>query len=248
MLKTEDIAEQILYSIVNTPIRDYPFPHQIVKEIVGDRELLELEKNFPRTGSFLPQSVVFNGPEDYSDQSRRVIDLFDLDPSRYPHWKSSDEHKFWNDFRSHLCSTYTANLILKKYADLISKHPFSQRVGKANTDYKFHLMLQSDSSQYEIPPHTQDPIEIFVMIIYLPNSSNRSSSGTSIYRPKSDSFTDIGHGRFNRDDFYLVKTSPYKNKSGICFLKTLDSWHGVELLTGEYLRNSIYFSFGFTER
>ena len=96
------------------------------------------------------------------------------------------------------------------------------------------LTLVWDISGYALLPHADDPRVIFNFLFYLPKDEETSQFGTSVYVPKARDFTSSGEPRHARGDFELVHTFPFVPNAMFSFLRTPNSFHGVEPVTGDY--------------
>lgn len=95
-------------------------------------------------------------------------------------------------------------------------------------------LLIRDKPGYAIGPHTDHPDKVISALFYL-----QGQEGTSLYVPKEEGFTCPGgpHHKFNK--FTKVKTMPFKPNSLFAFLKTNNSFHGVE--TTRYQRDVLLY-------
>jgi len=93
-------------------------------------------------------------------------------------------------------------------------------------------------------PHTDSPKRFISMMIYLPDNNDHSNLGTSIYRPKQQGFTCEGlvHHSYGSADFEEHYKAPYIPNSCFVFLKTNNSFHGLEALPNDYLRDTICYT------
>lgn len=84
-------------------------------------------------------------------------------------------------------------------------------------------LLIRDKPGYKIGPHTDMPLKVMSALFYL-----RGCDGTSLYVPKEEGFTCKGGPHHSFTKFNKVKTAPFKPNSLFVFLKTSNSFHGVE--------------------
>jgi hypothetical protein len=242
----QDIARKssadLCYSIMNGRVREYPYPHCFLKNIFENESLAALNRYFPREGEMLPLGIATGNPNYQSDNLRAALDV--ADESQLLRL-GADSREYWSKFHFFFTEQSVLRLLLSKYRDAVLKHPFCDVILAPETKLKVWFYLQSDSSQFTIAPHTQDPSEALVILIYLPQQDNSVRSGTTIYVPESGcERPDMGYARAQRDDFVNVRTAPYLINSGMTFVKTLNSWHGVEPLAEDGGRRSIYISLG----
>ncbi len=75
--------------------------------------------------------------------------------------------------------------------------------------------------------HTDHPSFLYTAMVYL-NGGATEAAGTSLYQPLLPGFTHEGCGFLERDDFERVRTLAFRDNQLVSFLKTADSFHGVE--------------------
>jgi hypothetical protein len=95
------------------------------------------------------------------------------------------------------------------------------------------MILTRDYANYSISPHTDAPPKFITALFYLAKDESMLNFGTSIYAPKDSKFKQWGADRFQDahlpyEDFDLVTTMAYRPNSALVFLKTDNSFHGVE--------------------
>jgi hypothetical protein len=66
------------------------------------------------------------------------------------------------------------------------------------------------------------------LLFYLPKDESQSHLGTSIYLPKDPKFTCEGGPHYSFENFTRVVTMPFKPNALFAFVKTNNSFHGVE--------------------
>ena len=95
------------------------------------------------------------------------------------------------------------------------------------------IQLCRDLPGYSIGPHTDSTREPATMLFYLAKDQTMQDHGTSIYLPKTRNFTSDGTVHHNRSDFDLHYTAPYVPNSVFGFVRSDNSFHGVEPTTAE---------------
>lgn len=94
------------------------------------------------------------------------------------------------------------------------------------------VLLIRDLAGYAIGPHTDSPAKVITALFYLPQDESLIQAGTSIYTPKDPAFRCKGGPHYPFDGFDRLRTMAFKPNSVFIFLKTDDSFHGVEPCTG----------------
>jgi FkbM family methyltransferase len=94
-------------------------------------------------------------------------------------------------------------------------------------NYTDDTLLIRDKKGYQISPHTDTPAKVVSALFYLPKKEHKGA-GTNIYIPKQEGLTCKSGMHYSFDDFEKVKGFPYKPNSLLVFLRTDNSFHGVE--------------------
>lgn len=89
------------------------------------------------------------------------------------------------------------------------------------------VQLCRDFEGYSIGPHT-DGSEKSTILYYLARDDKNPHLGTSIYVPKEEGFTCDGKKHHPVNKFNKVKTVPYLPNTGFGFIRSNNSFHGVE--------------------
>lgn len=118
----------------------------------------------------------------------------------------------------------------KEFPELLTesiKRAFCKKFGVTG-DFTSEALLIRDKPGYAIGPHTDSDVRILSAIFYLAKDDNHPELGTSLYVPKKKGFTCKGGPHHDREGFRKIKTIPYKPNTAFVFLKTDNSFHGVE--------------------
>lgn len=102
-------------------------------------------------------------------------------------------------------------------------------------------LLIRDRTNYALGPHTDNPIRYVVFIVYLPETAENEHLGTTLYVPNKLGLTCPGGPHYDRKDFSPAFTSPYRPNSALAFVKTDNSFHGVEPVAEGKERNIIHY-------
>jgi FkbM family methyltransferase len=95
-------------------------------------------------------------------------------------------------------------------------------------DYDTDLLFINDKPGYKIGVHRDRLDKVVTALIYLPENTNNSHAGTSIYKPKKEGFSCPVGKHYGFDDFDKVETIGYVPNRAFVFLNTDHSFHGVE--------------------
>ena len=242
-IEVEKYANQISYKIVNSSIKNYPYPHTETSNILPNDILDEIENNFPKKGELVSnsdtQSVETfkkNSDEKHPYDFRYKIKLTDKKELVKIQKPRSD---FWEFFTKTIASPIVIKSILKIYNNYIKK-----RFGDKINDITFfaNIDLIHDRAKYSLGPHTDIKEKVAVMLIYLssdtqPNS--KDSYGTSLYIPKKTGFICDGTKHHNFQDFHKVYTSSFVKNNSFSFFRTGSSFHGVEAVPNKPIERKL---------
>jgi len=201
---------------------DDPFPHLYAREVFPADFYERLLGSLPTL-------------DQYTQYSQKYSARYALDLTADTVKKLKDTSVFWTEFEGWLNSFELLNEIFKKFGDRM-KSCFSLRekfLRDATTPKGVIVTPQSllcrDFANFALNPHTDAGAKLVVGIFYLPKDDSMVEFGTSLYRPKEPMLREFYNSvRFPRDRFNLVKTFENRPNSFAAFLKTDNSFHGVE--------------------
>jgi len=210
------------YEFGNAQVREFPFPHFYLQEAFPPDFYQKIQKNLPNTSDLCPiaEKRPVNGYKE------RFVCCFD-DESMSS--LTPEKSIFWRGFRDSYLRGAFGSLLMNKFSGFIN----ARFEGSADLEFYDELLLVHDVKDYQLGPHTDSPKKLITVLFYLPDDKEHEFMGTSIYLPKDPSFQCPGGPHHNHGDFVKVKTMPYLPNSAFCFLKTNDSFHGVEKLIEE---------------
>lgn len=216
----DTVLAHVIDRLKKTPIHTDPYPHFFVTEIFPAEfyaELLNhlLEVSYLQNWPKIPN----NAPDMY--QERWILGLTDENLARLPFAHCI----FWKGIKEALSSSLWQNALLDHF-DPYLKQRFKGAYAK---DQFFTSMeLIHDETNYSIGPHTDHPAKVITLLFYLPKSKDLSHLGTSVYRPKVSTFTCEGLSHYPHDQFEKLSTAAFIPNSLFGFVKTNNSFHGVE--------------------
>ncbi len=225
----QSVTAHFIYNLANAAIRPWPFPHLYYENVFPDEFYLRLQDTMPEFQAF--DQIAKVRPVESSDGSvpykdRFVISLNGDVPHLPPPWKTVQ-----NIFKSQNIS----KALLGKFGPYLTK-----RLVEGEQIVPDALLIR-DRRNYSLGPHTDQPLRLVILIIYLPLTDAEPHLGTSLYVPKEDGFTCAGGPHYLHDSFHEVYRAPYKPNSALCFLKTNNSFHGVEPVAEGEERNLFHF-------
>lgn len=207
----------LAYNLANAPLSLYPFPHFYLRNVFPPEFYQDILANFPDSSKLLPLADVrmVKGYEE-----RFVLEMIPKYLTRLP----DAQKKFWENFSTWLLSGRTANILLNKF------NPYIQARFKDAGGVSFFNegLLIEDITNYSIGPHSDNPKKVISVLFYLPEDESHPELGTSIYVSKQEGFTCAGGPHHSFEHFNKMHTMPFLPNSVFAFLKTNNSFHGVE--------------------
>ena len=224
-----DAELHVAYRIGNTQISNFPFPHFFIENIFPNEFYSMIQENLPEINqmvSMADHDALIPGLASYKDR-------FVLDFAREDLMKKveKDKRKFLDAFGKIFTQGNFGNLLqakFKRFLDMRFQY-------LDNVSFKHDLKLVNDKKNYGLGPHTDKLSKVISVLFYLPKDSTHQGTGTSIYIPKDSNLLDkeVSHKNYPREDFHKVITMPFVPNSAFCFIKTNNSYHGVEKLEME---------------
>jgi hypothetical protein len=216
---------QLTYKFANAPIFQFPFPHFFIEDIFPKDFYDELQRNLPDPSLMLPIGEVrpvrgFN--------ERFVLELGGKQVQSLP----EEKRGFWTDFAAWLNAGRFGHLARWKFQHWID---LRFKDGPPPNFYT-EAMLVEDITKYSLGPHTDSPKKVVTMLFYLPKDTSQAHLGTSIYVPKDPSFSCPGGPHYPFERFMRLHTMPFLPNSLFVFLKSNNSFHGVEPVTDPDIR------------
>jgi hypothetical protein len=149
--------------------------------------------------------------------------------------KSDEKRKFWDQHRQWFCSQELMITLIKRF------HTQLADAGVRNLNVFPEAMFMRDKKGYSIGPHTDSPRRLITMMLYLPSDTDHSHLGTSVYVPEGDDRRCQGNMHHKFDGFKNIYTAPYVPNSVFGFLKSDNSFHGVEPMEEDYIRDTMVY-------
>ena len=224
-----DAELHVAYRILNTPILNFPFPHFYVENIFPADFYSKIQENLLETkemASLANSDTANYGLAGYKD--RFVINLAKKDEMSKV---EKDKQEFLRVFGKMFTKGDFSKLLqakFKKFIDMRFQHV-------ENVSFYDEVRLFNDKKNYSLGPHTDKPSKAISVLIYLPKDDSQKETGTSIYMPKDLNLLDkeLPHKHYPHEHFHKVITMPFVPNSAFCFIKTNNSYHGVEELETE---------------
>jgi hypothetical protein len=209
---------QVLYNIGNAPVRECPYPHLFVPDVFPADFYAQIRRNLP------PQEALKTLGElkrvQGSDYPARGVLPLAGDLGALP----AAQRAFWERTREWLLGPRFIDTVLRKFAPWLA-----QRFGDLrNVRFGHEALIVRDRTTYALGPHTDSPSKVLAFLFYLPADASRAHLGTSIYVPQDPAFVCPGGPHYPYDKFRRMLTLPYVPNALFAFMKTNNSFHGVE--------------------
>ena len=209
----------VLYRIANTPILEYPFPHILVRDVFPADFYRELRANLPEQGHLRTLGQI--GRIQGGDYPARLVmpltreSIAPLPPAKRAFWESVGNWILAGPFGSAMLTKF-APYVTQRLGDL-GQHQFGDEV-----------LIVRDGTSYTLGPHTDNRKKVLSFLFYLPPDDSHAHLGTSIYLPNDPKFRCEGGPHHDFSKFRRVLTMPYLPNTLFAFMKTSNSFHGVE--------------------
>ena len=136
--------------------------------------------------------------------------------------KIGTKRKFWKNF-----SNFKLKDNIKKKFFLFLPY-FRKRFEEVydKVELQSFAVLVYTNKQIKVRVHTENPSVLMSGLIYKNNNLD-TNSGTTFYKSIKEK-KDSGVKFLNSNNFKIFKTIPFKSNYELCFIKTNNSFHGVE--------------------
>jgi hypothetical protein len=210
---------QVLYRIGNAPVLEYPYPHIYVPDIFPQEFYRQMRGNLP------PQSALKNLGElgRVKGDAYPARGVLPLTPQHLAGLEPA-QRDFWEGMARWLLGRRFADIMVGKFAPYLA-----QRFGDLrNVRFGHEALIVRDRTSYALGPHTDSPAKALSFLFYLPPDASKAHLGTSIYVPRDPAFVCNGGPHHAFDKFQRMLTLPYVPNALFAFMKTPNSFHGVE--------------------
>ena len=222
-----------LYRILAAPVRAWPHQHLFIEDVFPKEFYSHLRRCMPAPEAY--ESLSKTGKVADGDYDMRAGFLLKDDHlARVP----EEVAVFWSSLFNEVFNKEFADALLARHAPNIMAR--LAREGAPWPDpIRRDMILVRDSSSDGVKIHTSDPKNLLTLLFYLPEDDRHIECGTTLYLPKSRGFHCWGGPHHGFEQFDRVATMPYKANSLFMFVKTDDSFHGVEPIRIPNLRRDL---------
>ena len=224
-----DVELHVAYRVGNAPILNFPFPHIYIENIFPSEFYSKIQENLldkkemTSMADLYPQNTGLSGYKD-----RLIMDFTRADSMKK---LGKKKQEFWVSFGESFSKGAFANLLQSKFKRFLDmRFQYLE-----NVSFKHEMQLVNDKKNYALGPHTDKPSKVISFLIYLPKDFTQKETGTTIYMPKDPNLLnkELPHAHYPHEQFHKVITMPFVPNSAFCFIKTNNSYHGVEKLAKE---------------
>lgn len=220
----------VLYRVANAPVKLFPYPHIYVRDVFPADFYRELRAHLPLAEAYRDLMALKRVSGDYPD-TRLVLVVTPENVRALP----EPSRSFWNATAQWLLGGTFGQVMLSKFAEFLE-----QRFGDLR-QAQFHdeALLVQDYTTYSLGPHTDSPAKVLSFLFYLPPDDSLAHLGTSIYIPKDPRFTCPGGPHHPFEMFDRMMTMPFLPNTLFAFMKTQNSFHGVEPIQERGVRRDL---------
>lgn len=225
-----DVSLHVLYKITNAPINLFPYPHIYVQNVFPPDFYRELRAHLPPAEVYRNLRSLDRVGANYPD-TRLVLEVTPKNIQGLP----DPLRSFWSNFGQWMLGSTFGQASLSRFAEFVE-----QRFGDLRqTRFYDEALLVQDYTTYSLGPHTDAPEKVISFLFYLPPDDSLARLGTSIYVPKVPGFTCQGGPHYRFEQFDRMTTMPFVPNSLFAFLKTHNSFHGLEPLREAGVRRDL---------
>jgi len=151
---------------------------------------------------------------------------------------------FWTALFQQVLTKEFADAVFTRHAGEIGTR--LSREGKSwPATIRTEMMLVRDTTSSEgVKIHTSNPNNLVTFLFYLPPDDRYVDCGTTLYLPKERGFRCWGGPHHDFSRFDKVWTAPFRANALLMFVKSDDSFHGVEPLPAGIRRDVLLFYIG----
>lgn len=185
----------------------------------------------------LPESQFYGGVDGRTGnvrakKSRLALPLIKENLDRFP----DQIRPFWSDMNAYFRSDVFVKLAIAAYQPVL-KDVRPDLLTHAKFEIRYELLR--DTTAYGIGPHSDHPMKVMTLLFYLSSGQTTESLGTSFYVPKENGFKCQTGRHYPSEGFDRIKTYPYAPNTVLSFLRTDQSFHGVEVIEEENVQRDV---------
>jgi len=221
-MSSTDVDLHVEYRIANAPMLEFPYPHIYVRDIFPQDFYASLRANLPSEAHLRTLRSFGRVADDYPD-SRIVM------PLRPEHTGQLEpaQRAFWEALMGWMLGPRFGQLMIAKFGAYLQRRFNDLRAQRFDAE----SLVVRDRTTYSLEPHTDAQDKVLSFLFYLPADASLAQLGTSLYVPRDPGFSCPGGKSYPFEGFRRVHTMEYLPNTLFAFMKTHDSFHGVEPIT-----------------
>lgn len=228
-----EAQQHLLHRIIHTPAGKWPHQHVFVDNVFPTSFYQQLRQHLPPTEAYTALSLTNKS----SDQSYPMRSGFFLDTE---HAGRVEPHiaAFWHRVYTEVFSKSFVEAIVHHFSDDINTRNAAEGVDWPAIIHK-EMYLIRDTRSEGVKVHTSDRRNLVTLLFYLPEDNRYIAHGTTLYRPKEAAFRCWGGRHYPFAVFEKVTTTSYQPNALFMFVKSNNSFHGVEPIDTENIRRDL---------
>lgn len=211
----------LVYRIANASILRYPYPHFYIENIFPAQFYARIQEAFPSAKAMPRLNTLRDVGPEYPAE-RLCIPLGSELLEKLP----DNARDFWTETAQWLLGPRFFNALIDKFQPFLAER--FQRL--EDVDFMAEALLVDDHTRYWLGPHSDAQRKVLTLLFYLPRDLSQEHLGTSIYVPRDPGFRCNGGPHYKYEDFERIYTAPFRPNTLFGFVKTSNSFHGVEPL------------------
>jgi hypothetical protein len=229
-MSSSDVDLYVQYRIANAPMLEFPYPHIYVRDVFPEDFYARLRANLPAEAHLRTLSALGRVSAGQYEE-RLVMPLLPEQTARL----EPAQRAFWDDLARWLHGERFGQLMIAKFAPYL-QHRFNDLRTQRFMD---EALIVRDRTRYSLGPHTDARSKVLSFLFYLPPDASMAHLGTSLYVPTEAGFTCEGGPHYEFDRFRRIHTMEYLPNTLFAFMKTPQSFHGVEPITEADVRRDL---------
>jgi hypothetical protein len=229
------VEDHVIYQVANTALREHPYAHFFVDSVFPPEFYSALRRNWPSASQLVSLGSTGRVPSTAYPE-RFVMPLTRESVETFP----AEKRAFWQDLGDWMLgSTRFRDAVMYRF-----ERQLRDRFGAAleDTDFTHEVLVVRDHTNYALGPHTDAPHKAISLLFYCPDDEAYTHLGTAIYRPVDPAFRCVGGPHYPFERFRKVATMPFKPNALFAFVKTDNSFHGVDpIKDADVLRDLILY-------
>mmetsp|Transcript_40061 Transcript_40061/g.55664 ORF Transcript_40061/g.55664 Transcript_40061/m.55664 type:complete len:457 (+) Transcript_40061:219-1589(+) len=232
--------------IQSTPLVLEPYPHLYVTKVFEPNFYQNcLLPRLPPNEAYSPlpnnpdrTQIPFSGKYGYGPQAMNRVGrpIGELEPEK----AAVMDVDFWTNFGKLFASEQMIKVWLFKFYPTTKNRDVMKRLKKIDKTYWYMMSLGRDLRGYSIGPHTDTADKWVTTLYYLARNNRHPDLGTCVVKSKSGMVSKGNfRGKLDGTDFVIEKQAPYVRNSLMSFSACEASWHAVQKVPGDILRDTI---------